>query len=273
MVTGPMSITVSALNYYPVKSCGGISVGRASIDDRGFELDRHWMIVDDRGYFVSQRTVPRLCLIKPSLDDKDYLRLNAPGMKPMPIRRDAKGESVQVTVWQDQCQAIDQGSCVADWLTEFAGVSCRLVRMADNFIRPVDRDYALYATDQVGFADGYSFLLISEESLADLNGRLTEKLPMNRFRPNIVVKGTTAFAEDKWQRIKIGNIIFGLVKPCTRCVTTTVNQETGEVGVEPLKTLAMFRRIDGGVAFGQNLVHLSGGKIGIGDAVEILAGK
>jgi uncharacterized protein YcbX len=199
------------------------------------------------------------------------LRLNAPGMSPLALDPVRQGSTRNVIVWRDRCPAVDQGPDVARWLSDFLVTDCRLVRMAEEHVRRVDRRYAVGDGDQVGFADGYPFLLISEESLADLNARLSSPLPMNRFRPNIVVSGGTAFQEDQWRRIRIGDIDFDLVKPCARCVITTTDQATAERGKEPLITLAGFRRSRRGVLFGQNMIHSGPGTIRHGDLVEVLA--
>src|SRR5262249_19187395 len=154
------------------------------------------------------------------------------------------------------------------WLSDYLGQKCRLVRMADFTVRRLDERYA--KDGEVGFADGYPFLLISEASLSDLNERLAEPVPMNRFRPNIVTSGSGSYAEDRWKTIRIGTLEFRVVKPCDRCVITTVNQSTGDKGIEPLRTLATYRKSEAGVIFGQNLVHQGTGSIYVGDSIEIL---
>jgi hypothetical protein len=166
--------------------------------------------------------------------------------------------------------AIDEGPSVAEWLTAFLAVRCRLVRFPDDAKRRVDPEYA-GPNDEVGFADGFSFLLTSCASLDDLNQRLAAPLPMNRFRPNIVVSGGEAFEEDRWKRIRIDGITFAVVKPCARCVTTTVDQQTGEASREPLRTLATFRNVAGrGVMFGQNLIHGQSGTLHVGAEVAVI---
>lgn len=265
-------ITVTGLYRYPVKSCAGSAVEAVEVDQRGIRHDRELMLVDARsGLFLTQREHPRMALIRPSIAE-GVLRAEAPGVAPLRLRLTRRGDPRPVVIWRDRCAAVDQGDTAAAWFGAFLGVACRLVRMADGFVRRVDPTYAAEAGDQVGFADGYPFLLISVESLADLNARLDQPLPMNRFRPNIVVRGDgTAFAEDDWRRITIGEITFSIVKPCARCVITTTDQETAAVGKEPLATLATFRRAERGVFFGQNLVHAGTGTLRVGDAVGVLA--
>lgn len=236
---------------------------------RGIAADRHWMIVDAAGHFLTQREFPRLALIAPRLSNGE-LEMTAPGMTPLAVGIASDGPRVDVTVWDDRCVAIDHGPLAAAWLSDFLGVSCRLVRMADDVVRTVDPNYAR-STDQVGFADGFSFLLASRASLDELNRRLSAPLPMNRFRPNIVIDGVEPFEEDGWKRIVIGGIGFCVAKPCARCAITTVDQRTGERSREPLRTLATFRNVPGrGVMFGQNLVHDRTGVIRVGAVVDVI---
>ena len=259
---------VSALYIYPVKSCAGIAVASATLDTRGFVGDRRFMIVDDAGSFLTQRELPRLALISPRTDD-DVLSLDAPGMAPIetPVRR-GRGDGT-VTIWDDTCSATDQGDEVSAWLGRYLGIRCRLVRQADDDVRRIDPTYATSAADEVSFADAYPLLLISEASLADLNSRLEVPLPMDRFRPNVVLSGTEPYAEDAWRSIEIGAVSAQVVKPCVRCVTTTVDQRTAEAGKEPLRTLAAYRKGPRGVMFGQNVIHGHPGTINVGDRVRV----
>jgi uncharacterized protein YcbX len=157
----------------------------------------------------------------------------------------------------------------AEWFSEFLGISCKLVAMTERSIRPVAKEYAVN-NDVVSFADGYPFLLISEATLDDLNSRLATPVPMKRFRPNLVVKGCEPFAEDTWKEIQIGDAKFYVVKPCARCTIPTVDIETGEKGVEPLRTLATYRNFENKVLFGQNLLPASNGTLSVGDAIQII---
>lgn len=265
-------LTVTGLFHYPIKSCGGSSLGEAAVGSRGIIHDREFMIVDaTTGLFLTQRELPRMALIRPRMEG-DLLRLDAPGMSRLTVEPVRQGATRRVLVWHDRCPAVDQGPDIAGWLSEFLKSDCRLVRMADDHVRRVNRRYAVSDGDQVGFADGYPFLLISEESLVDLNARLSSPLPMNRFRPNIVVTGgAVPYLEDTWRCVRIAGIDFHLVKPCARCVITTTDQDTGERGKEPLTTLAGYRRTNRGVLFGQNMIHGNSGAIRRGDLVEVLA--
>jgi hypothetical protein len=265
---------VMALYHYPIKSCAGTALDVAALDARGIVHDREFMLVDAaNGRFLTQRELPRMALVTPRLDDGagTMLTVSAPDAPPLSVPVRATGPTCEVIVWRDGCRAVDQGDEIARWFAAFLGVACRLVRMADGHERTVDPAYATSARDQVGFADGYPLLLISEESLADLNARLAEPLPMNRFRPNIVVAGVGgSFAEDGWSRVRIGETVFHIVKACARCAITTTDQRTATVGKEPLTTLATYRRGERGVLFGQNLIHEGPGSIRRGDRVEVL---
>lgn len=265
-----MAIVVSALHVYPIKGCRGTELREALVERRGIRHDRSWLIVSKSdAVALTQRECPRLALLYPEIVEQNSILLKAPGMPDFPLNRCTNTPEMQVSVWDDKCRAIDQGDEVAAWLAEFSGFDCRLVTMPDDFARPVDSRYATGA-QELGFADGYPFLLISEGSLEDLNSKLEVPVPMNRFRPNIVVSGCQPFAEDDWKRIRLGSIEFDLVKPCARCVVTTIDQDCAVAGKEPLRTLSGYRKIDKKIMFGQNLVHHSNGIIRVGDAVEII---
>lgn len=262
---------VTGLFFYPIKSCAGTALEQATIAARGFVEDRAWLVTDADGVFQTQREMPRLALIHPQVTD-DGLVLSAPAMPPLAVDRRADGARRTVQVWNDPCTTVDQGAEPAVWLTTFLGTPCRLVRMLDDFVRATDPAYSVGLQGQVGFADGYPFLLMTEASLADLNSRMTAPLPMNRFRPNIVVTGSEPYAEDGWRHIRIGGITFAVVKPCERCVITTVDQATAATAREPLRTLASYRQVRGkGVMLGQNLIHTATGTIRVGDAMDIVS--
>jgi uncharacterized protein len=263
------AIRVSGLFVYPIKSCASTAVAAASVGRRGFEGDREYMLTTPQGLFVTQREQPRMALIRPAIVPGG-LTLAAPGRPALELEARTTGDRRRVIVWRDACDAIDQGDEAAAWFSDFLGVAVHLVRMADEFSRPVNRDYAVSATDETGFADGYPFLLIGEGSLADLNARLPEPVEMNRFRPNIVVSGAPPYAEDGWRRLRVGEVPMAVAKPCARCVITTTDQATATRGREPLATLAAYRTIPGrGTMFGQNLIHLGPGRIAVGDPVDV----
>lgn len=261
-----MSIRLTGLNIYPIKSARGIPLDESAVDDFGLRYDRRWMVVDQAGGFLSQRSHPRLALVVPSIKD-GTLEVNAPEMPTLqtPLQP-ADSVTTRVTVWDDTCPVTWVGEGAAQWFSGFLNTSCSLVHMSGRVVRPVDPTFAPPGA-RVSFADGFPFLMLSEESLADLNGRLAVPLPMNRFRPNLVVAGGQPFAEDAWDRIEIGGIRLQVVKPCARCVVTTTDQSSGERGREPLRTLATYRKVNGEVMFGQNAVHEGKGRLHVGDLV------
>ncbi len=264
--------TVTGLFYYPVKSCAGIAVDEAVVDKYGIRHDRELMLIEaETGEQLTQRELSRMVFIKSQIE-QGRLRLEAPGMSVLETAIIQTGQPVTARLWKEPYSAIDQGDKVARWFSEFLETDCRLVSKAPDYVRQVDQKRAVSEQDQVGFADGFPLLLLSEESLADLNGRMDEALPMNRFRPNIVISGSgVAFGEDQMKRITIGEVTFGVVKPCARCKITTTNQVTAEVGKEPLRTLATYRRGENGaVMFGQNIIHENLGTLKIGDKVNVL---
>ncbi len=264
---------VSALHLYPVKSCRGLSVPSAELDDHGFVGDRRFMVVTEaEGMFLTQRTHPRMALIETSLTST-ALFLSSPARGSVTIPLNASAGQRRVTVWKSTTSADDCGDEPAEWLSEFLGGSLRLVRMGGTYQR-LNLKRAAQAGDVVTFADSCPFMAISEASLADLNSRLARPLPMNRFRPNLVIAGAAPYGEDAWDRVRIGDAIFRSAGPCSRCPITTTDQDTAERGKEPLKTLAGYRRDaddPGDVNFGTNLIHeTKRGTVRVGDAVQVV---
>lgn len=262
-------IRLAGLYRYPVKSLRGQGFRRLAVGPRGFLGDRQWMVVDPDGRFLTQRQQARMCLIDTEIDDDGRLWLRADGMSPIsPVVDDA--DRRQVTVWSDAVAGECVDPATDEWLSDFLDTPCQLVRFPDDTVRTVDPEYA-NDQDQVGFADGFPFLLISEASLADLNARLEQPVEMTRFRPNLVVSGCEPYEEDSWRRIRIGPIGFRVAKPCSRCIVPTIDPGSGERGREPLATLMTYRRRDNKVYFGQNLVHDDQGLLEQGMRVEVLA--
>jgi MOSC domain-containing protein len=261
------NLALSGLYVYPIKSCAGISLDSAELSATGLRHDRCWMLVDQSGEFMSQRAHRRMALISTHLSD-EHLTVAAPGMPNLQIPlRPANEDLIDVGVWGDTIKGALVGEEADRWFSGFLRFHCHLVRKPDDDLRLVDSIYA-ESGDQVGFADGYAFLLISEASLADLNGRLENPLPVNRFRPNFVVSGCGPYAEDEWGRLRIGDVSFRVAEACPRCAITTTDQATGERGKEPLRTLATYRKFDGEVFFGRNLIHDALGTVSVGDPVE-----
>jgi uncharacterized protein YcbX len=260
---------LSGLHVYPIKSCGGIAIQEWEIDERGLRHDRRWMLVDETANFMSQRRFPRMALIGVRLE-RDSLIVAAPSMPSLEVPlQPPTGRLILARVWDDLVEASPVSDDADRWFEEFLGVRCRLVYLPDRSLRPVDPAYG-QPGDQVGLADSFPFLLISEASLIDLNARLEQPVPMNRFRPNLVVGGCEPFAEDGWKLVRIGQIAFRVVKPCSRCTITTVDQRTATKSKEPLRTLSRFRRAGTKVLFGQNLIHDETGTLRTGDPVEII---
>jgi len=225
------------------------------------------MLVDETGEFMSQRAHPRMALISTSISD-EHLTVGAPGMPDLEIPLRQEDENlVDVSAWGDTNRGATVGEEADRWFREFLQFPCRLVRKPEDDPRLVDSLYAV-SGDEVSFADGFAFLLISEASLEDLNGRLADPLPMNRFRPNFVVDACDPYAEDGWGRLRVGSVPFRVAEACPRCAVTTVDQRTGTRGKEPLRTLATYRKSEGEVFFGRNLIHDALGTVRVGDPIE-----
>jgi uncharacterized protein len=265
-----MTVRLTGINIYPIKSARGIALSEWETDTFGLRYDRRWMVVDGSGRFITQRNHPRMALVTVRVGD-GVLHIDAPGMPALetPLHPGA-AVLTEVVVWNFAGPGTWLGEEAALWFSTFLGTECSLVHMGDDVVRLANSLFAPEAT-RVSFADGYPILLISEESLADLNGRLSQPLPMNRFRPNLVVAGAEAYAEDGWGKIEIGGMPLRVVKPCFRCAITTTDQVTAERGQEPLRTLARYRRVNGEVMFGQNVVHETAGTLRVGDTVRLLA--
>ncbi|MEO0769249.1 MAG: MOSC N-terminal beta barrel domain-containing protein [Cyanobacteria bacterium J06649_4] len=290
-------IVLSDLVIYPIKSAAGISVQTASLTARGLWGDRRYMVVDLSGQFMTQRRFPRMALIRPvvisTVDESAVhslvpsLRIAAPGMddlsvNPLEASPDTSREKM-VEVWGDRTSSISCGPTAQSWFSTFLGTPCQLVYMPERSHRPTDHG-KLGPAEIVSFADAYPYLLLSKASLDGLNQKLTAKqadpVPMNRFRPNFVVKGDFApHVEDQWKRIQIGEATFKVSKPCARCSVPNVEQSSGKRTQEPSRTLATYRAWDKGIWFGQNLVQETASpqkspqslsSLSVGDVVKIL---
>jgi uncharacterized protein YcbX len=209
-----------------------------------------------------------MALIKTALTDQNLI-LSAPGMENLALPlKPVDGQLINSTIWHDQCDARSVSIEADQWLSDFLKQDCRLVYMPDEVIRPVDPNYAKL-TDKVAFSDGFPFLIISENSLVALNNEMQLNLPITRFRPNLVISGCPAYAEDSWREISIGSIDFRLPKPCSRCTVPTIDPETAQTGKEPLITLSRTRKWQNKVYFGQNALHNQCGLLTVGDVVRI----
>lgn len=268
-----MSFALASLHVYPVKGLQGIEVREAHCTERGLRHDRRFMVVDPAGEFLTQRSLRRMATIWTDLRD-GALTLSAPDAGAVDVAIEPAGEAtMQVRVWGSTVPALPASPAADAWLTDYLGHPCRLVYMPEQSQRYSNPKYAGPGR-LVSFADGYACLVIGEASLADLNRRLAQKgraaLPMNRFRPNLVVSGSDAYAEDGWREVRIGGAVLGAAKPCGRCEVTTTDQATGEVrGPEPLLTLGSYRNSsEFGIMFGMNFVALETGSLRVGDRVE-----
>jgi uncharacterized protein YcbX len=259
---------ISGLNVYPVKSCRGIALDRALLTPTGIAFDREWMVVEPDGEFVTQRELPRMAMIETRLGS-DHLELIAPGMPPLTVALAARADgrnSLQVRVWRDHVAALDEGDAAAYWLSELLRIPLRLARFAPATRRLSNKAFTGEFDSEAKFADGYALLVIAEASLADLNRRLAAKslaaLPMNRFRPNIVIAGDDAgpYDEDRMLWLRGKDIALKPVKACIRCQITGTDQATAATSAEPLLTLATYRVNAelGGPAFGQNAIVVQG---------------
>jgi uncharacterized protein len=262
--------TLSSLIYYPIKACRGFEVRSTLVGCMGLEHDRRMMVVTTEGTFLTQREYPQLAHVTPALE-AGTLTLSAPDYDSIHLAIQSSGTPWPVDIWKSKgVHAVDQGEEAAQWFSDWLGISVRLVHIADGYKRKLNPQYAVREDDHTGFADGYPILLISEESLQDLNTRLETPVPVNRFRPNLVVRGCEPYAEDTWNKIKIGDVEVAVVKPCPRCVVTTIDKETLEQSKEPLKTLSKYRKHELGAIFGQNVIPLNSGGLRLGMNVEIL---
>jgi len=262
-------LQISQLYIYPIKSLGGIALNEAIITDRGFQYDRRWMLVDHNNLFISQREVHQMALMKLALTDNGVQVTHSVKQSSHTIPfHTAKNEFAAVTIWDDTCTGQFVSDAADEWFSTMLEIPCRLVYMPDNTHRITDQRYTS-ENSITSFSDAYPFLLIGQASLDDLNSRLAEPLPMNRFRPNIVFTGGEPYREDMMHTFTIGNITFYGVKLCARCVMTTINQDNGTTGKEPLKTLARYRFKNNKIMFGQNLAHKGLGEIRVGDELVV----
>ena len=264
------NIKIQDLYIYPVKSLGGIRVEQAVLEERGLQFDRRWMLVDENNRFFSQREMSRLALFSLSQHNSGFkiqARFAEEAEFDIPFKIQ-EGKSIQVTVWDDLCSAIEyvEGS---NWFSKQLDIKCKLVYMPDSTDRFVEREYAMN-NEIVSFSDGYPLLLIAQESLDDLNERLQVPIGMQRFRPNIVTIGSKAFEEDIWKQIRINDIEVGIAKACARCVIPSINPATAEIEKEPNATLSKFRKRDNKIYFGQNLLHKNGGLVSCGNEVKVI---
>lgn len=254
-------ITLRSAHLYPVKSCHRIDVGQATPGDRGLEGDREWMVTDATGRFLTQRTHPALARIRPSYTDT-ALVLHHPQCAPLTLPRapDERWPRRRVRVWDDEVDAAIAGGEACDWVSQVTGTEALLVRAGRFTERQPSGPWRGDRPAPVNFPDAYPLLVCNQASLDDLNGRLPAPLTMSRFRPNLVIDGLPPYAEDEIAELRFGAVRLALVKACTRCSTTTIDQESGEPSGNPLAALRTYRfdRALRGVTFGQNALLIAG---------------
>lgn len=262
-----MPPVIHSLHIYPIKSCQGIALDSAELTDTGFKYDRHWMLVDKHGDFLSQRKFPAMAKIKTALSENSLVISNdeIASTLEIPLQSNSR-EKTRVNIWNDQCSATIVSAQASLWFSEFLGVPCELVFLADSDHRLVDPDYAK-DKQRVGFADGFPLLILSRATSDLLSEKLDEIIDINRFRANIILDNCNAHEEDFWSKLTINNIEILLAKPCSRCVIPSINQQTAEKHTTLLKALASYRRTQGKVLVGQNGIHQSNGILMVGEPV------
>lgn len=269
------ALILSEIFIYPIKSLGAIRLTHAQVEERGLRHDRRWLIIDDNNRFVTQRSYPNMALIEVTMTDMGLqLRHRSRDLSALLVPFQPETfDLLTVTVWDDQIEAVIVNDASNRWLSEALGFSARLVYLPDTSPRLADSNYAPFDAN-VSFADGFPFLIIGQSSLDDLNTRLPEPVSMIRFRPNLVFEGGMPYDEDQWYEFTIGKLTFFGVKPCARCILTTVDPEKGEiVGKEPLKTLSTYRKRNNKIFFGQNVMTNQSGVLKIGDEIQVVSRK
>ena len=276
---------VSQLCVYPLKSCQGINLPEAEVRTKGFLWDREMMLVSGNGKFITQRQFPQLALVRVEIVDRMIsIGLKDRSFPSLSFSIVPTGKTVEVEIWRDRILAVDRGDEIAAWFQRFLNLdgekTCRLVQQSPEHIRPITIKYPSQENTPLGFADNYPIMLTNTASLEELNQRIVEihisqkqAVSMDCFRPNIVIDSTEPFMEDRWSLIQIGEIQFQVVKPCSRCIITTIDGEVGtkKQSKEPLSTLGTFRQLsEQGVMFGVNMIPQNQGTIKVGDRLEVM---
>ena len=263
-----MTLKLTEIHIYPVKSLSGISLPVSHAGMRGLTHDRRFLLVDDDGQFMTQRIFPFMATFLTNLSDNGFMVSRNGESIYIPFDLSPAGK-LTIGIWDDRLNALLAPPIFSEWFSTHLGHSCQLVFMDETVKRPVAEKYGINH-EEVSFADAFPYLIIGEQSLFDLNGRLEIPIPMNRFRPNLVFSGGSPFVEDSFTRFSIGDAVFRAVKPCERCIVTTTDQHTGIRGKEPLATLSTYRKSNNKVMFGQNLICLKEGSIRTGDVLNLL---
>ncbi len=261
---------VSGLYIYPVKSLGGISLESSEVGLKGLKYDRRYVLVNDNGVFVSQRTIAKMCLLKVSKEEGgfevEHVESGDKLIIPLALEN---GKKVKVKIWDDEVNCILADNRMNEWFTEKLGINLRLCFQPDDEIRKTDPKYSITNEDQTSLSDGYPILIVSEESIAEINERCPEQIDILRFRPNIVIRGGGAFEEDDLGEFKLGSTKLVGVKKCARCQVVNIDYKTSLSGAEPLKSLSGFRKLGNKVLVGMNIIVQGSGKIVLNDIIEI----
>ncbi len=269
-------LKLSEIYIYPVKSLGGIRLDFANITTRGLENDRRFMLVDENGRFLSQREHPQLAIFQTEIEGK-FLKITHKKTKQnltINLSPPSQPSLLSVTIWDDNTTAVESSSEASAWFTKILEIPVRLVYMPEESQRKTDTQYSLTGEEITSFSDGYPILIIGQSSLDDLNDRLENPVNINRFRPNFVFTNGEPFEEDNWHEFTVGNIRFFGVKPCARCIMTTIDQETGEKkDREPLLTLNKYRKAGNKILFGQNVLISQLGTVSVGEDVTVISRK
>lgn len=268
------TLTLKHILIYPIKSLGGIALEEAWVEKRGLQYDRRWMIVDEKGLFLSQRTLPKMALLQVALQPNHIIiSVKADSSKSVivPIKQ-TTGNNIRVTIWDDQCIASIVSKEANDFLSDFFDQKVTLVFMGEDSLRPVE-DHRQSGFNMVSFADAFPVLLVGQSSINELNSRLKEPVSIDRFRPNLVFEGGDPYIEDQFENFSIGEVAFKGIKPCSRCQVININQQNGVKALEPLTTLAKYRKTGNKVMFGENVIQLNLGKIKVGDTIKVSSFK
>ena len=265
-------ISLEEIHIYPIKSLPGVRLRQSKVVEKGLELDRRLMLIDEHNSFMTQRTRPEMCLFEVELKENIFFIKDRRGIKSdaiqIKLQKNNSGELIRANIWDDEVAVVELSESISNWFSEVLGIRTRLVAFPESHHRRIDPDYSPEPKN-VSLADGYPLLMISRESLDLLNSKLETAVKMERFRPNLVVSGGASHEEDFLKKFRIGSNIFAAVKPCARCVLTTVDPLTGIAGHEPLKTLSTYRKFGTKVNFGMNIIPVDYGQIQEGDEISV----
>jgi uncharacterized protein len=259
-------LCLSEIWIYPIKSLGGIRLSSSKVMEKGLEYDRRWMLIDDNNTFMTQRVFNSMALFKLSIQNSTFKISFEGDSITFSFSHSYIPIEINTDVWDDKVVTFEVSEDHSRWFSEKLRMKCKLVSFPESNGRPVDARFKIN-NENVSLADGYPLLIIGQSSLNDLNGRLEKSVPMNRFRPNLVFTGGQPYEEDNWKYFTIGKNKFAGVKPCSRCVLTTIDQQTGEKGKEPLATLAKYRQRENKIYFGQNVLAIDHNEIYEGDEI------